>query len=203
MTDPSFHLRTGTSGEQVVGTPGNLLTFQSDGSVAGEPGPSERIPTQMVFTEVFREDWLDTHVAGLQDTRLLPPALQTVHDQFTDPTTGRFTNVTESAACTIGIAGGALTLTATAGTTRMSLLYEAAGGSLAMPQQFASVQVTAQTGVFGAYCGVLLGFVKDANNYVVINWDLAGSVLAVQSKIGGVNHFDANGRRGRELPVDS
>jgi hypothetical protein len=179
----------------VKGTPGHVLTFQDDGeTLQGEAPfvPPERIPTQMVFTEVFKQDWLDTHVAGLQDTRLLPPQLQQVSDQFTDPTTGRFTVVTEATPCGISIAAGALTLTSTAGASRMSLLYEPAGGSLAMPQQFVSVQVTAQTGSFGAYCAVLLGFVKDANNYVVINWNLAGSpAFQVQSKIAGVNHFDA------------
>jgi hypothetical protein len=35
--DPSFRLRAGESGALVTGTPGNVLTFQSDGSVAGEP----------------------------------------------------------------------------------------------------------------------------------------------------------------------
>jgi len=121
----------------------------------------------------------------------MPPNLQQVDDQFTDPTTGRFTNVTESLPCTISIAGGALTLTAPAGASHQSLLYEAAGGSLAMPQQITTVQVTAQTGSFGAYCAVLLGFVKDGNNYVVVNWNLAANTLLIQSKIAGVNHFDA------------
>lgn len=153
--------------------------------------PVERVPTQMIFTEVFRQDWLDPNVAGLADVRLLPPALQTVHDQFTDATTARFTSVTESNDCTIGIAAGALTLTATAGLQRMSLLYEPAGGSLAMPQQFVSVQVTGQTGALGAYCALLCGFVKDGNNYVVINWGATDGTCQIQSKIGGVNHFDA------------
>jgi hypothetical protein len=144
----------------------------------------------MIFTEVFREDWIDQNVAGLPDTRLLPPNLQQVDDQFTDPTTGRFTNTTESVPCTIAIAGGALTLTAAAGAANMSLLSEVAGGSLAMPQQFTSVQVTAQTGSFGAYCAVLLGFRKDGNNYVVVNWNLQANTILIQSKIAGVNHFD-------------
>ncbi len=39
MVDASFKIRAGESGPFVDGTPGNVLTFQSDGSVAGEPAP--------------------------------------------------------------------------------------------------------------------------------------------------------------------
>ncbi len=165
----------------------------SDCCCRPNPVPTpELLPTQMVFTEVFREAWLDPNVLGQQDARLQPPALQSIDDQFTDPTTGRFTLITEATNCTIGIAAGALTLTAPAGVARMSLLTEPAAGSLAMPQQFTSVQVTQQTGTFGAYCAVLLGFAKDGNNYVVANWNLAANAIQIQSKIGGVNHFDAS-----------
>lgn len=36
MTDQKFHLRGGQTGALVSGTPGNVLTFQSDGTLAGE-----------------------------------------------------------------------------------------------------------------------------------------------------------------------
>lgn len=171
--------------------------IQIDDGGPGQPATisanlDERVPTQMVFTEVFHQDWLDTNVAGLQDTRLLPPALQQLQDTFSDATTGRFTNVTESNACTISIAANALTLTAAAGAARMSLLYESGSGSLAMPQQFASVQVTGQTGSFGAYCAILCGFVKDGNNYCVLNWSAQTGTLVIQNKVAGVNHFDTS-----------
>lgn len=35
MSDPKFYLRTGTSGEEVVGTAGHVLQFQADGTVQG------------------------------------------------------------------------------------------------------------------------------------------------------------------------
>ena len=39
MVDPKFHLRAGSTAEVVKGTPGNVLTFQADGTLAGEvPG---------------------------------------------------------------------------------------------------------------------------------------------------------------------
>src|ERR1041385_1788605 len=41
VDDPSFYLRTGDAGEQVVGSAGHVLTFQEDGTVRGEaPGAS-------------------------------------------------------------------------------------------------------------------------------------------------------------------
>lgn len=193
MSDPKYRLRNAQAGGIVGGTPGNVLTIQPDGTVEGEPLPvvPERIPTQMVFTEVFREAWIDQNVAGLPDTRLLPPQLQAVHDQFTDPTTTRFTNVTESNACTISIAAGVLTLSAAAGANRMSLLYEVAGGSLAMPQQFVSVQVTGQTGSLGAYSEAIVGFVKDGANYCVAAWNFANNLIQIHTVVAGSHHFDA------------
>lgn len=37
MVDPAFYVRSGDSGALLEGTPGNVLTFQPDGSLAGEP----------------------------------------------------------------------------------------------------------------------------------------------------------------------
>lgn len=148
----------------------------------------ERIPTQMIFTEVFRQAWFDQTVED--SPRLIPPALQWVDDPFTDTTTGRFTTVTEASAGSISISGGQFTLTNNSGATRMTLVYE--GSPIGMPQLMTTVRVRNRTGTNGAYAAVLLGMVKDSNNYVIINWDTVSGTLTLQSKIGGVGHFDAS-----------
>jgi hypothetical protein len=157
---------------------------------------TERSPTQMALVEVFRQAWLPTTQSGVvnpafQTNRLQPTGLLWVNDPFTDTTFGRFTTVTEATAMTFTLPGSTAVLTspATAG-NKMSLIYE--GAALGMPHTFTSIRVISRTGTNGAYSAVLLGVVKDSNNYIVINWNTVDGTLALQSKIAGVNNFDAS-----------
>jgi len=154
----------------------------------------ERIPTQMVFTEVFRQAWMTPLSSGVpapawQTDRLLPPNLQFIDERFTDPSTARFTNLTEATACTLSIAGGQMTLSAPAGVTRMSFVYLTNGGNLGQNQCIVMMDVDAQTGTNGAYKAILMGWIRDSNNFICLNWNIASNVIGLQTKFGGVNNF--------------
>jgi hypothetical protein len=148
---------------------------------------AERIPTQMVFTEISPGvAWFDPTVSN--NSRLC--AVRTVDDPFTDTTQTRFTPITESQQGTIGISGGQFTLTNNSGaSSRMTLVYENTAPALLMPQLFTSVDVVNRTGSNGAYAAILLGLVKDGNNYFVINWNMVDGTLTIQTKISGSSDF--------------
>jgi len=154
---------------------------------------TERIPTQMVFTEVFKQDWMSTAAAvpkpSWQTNRLQPTGLLWVNDPFTNTTFTRFTTVSESAPMTFTLPGSTAVLTspATAG-NKMSLIYE--GTAIGGPQLFTSVRILSRTGTNGAYSAALLGIVKDSNNYIVINYDTVAQNANLQTKVAGTNHFD-------------
>lgn len=159
----------------------------------GDGGGEELIPTKMAFTEVFRQEWITPTGSGIvnpawQNERLMPAALRFVDEQFTNPSTARFTNVSEATPATLNIAAGQMTLTTAAGSAGMSLVY-LTGIPLGQPQAFAAVTVTGLTGTSPSYQAVLLGFVKDSNNFFCINWNRNANVIGLQVKRGGVNNF--------------
>jgi len=55
MVDQSFYLRAGQEGALAEGTPGNVLTFQTDGKVKGEPAGGGVVRAQWAFlvTQLF------------------------------------------------------------------------------------------------------------------------------------------------------
>jgi hypothetical protein len=166
---------------------------------------TERVPTEMALVEIFREDWMagvspngGATRSGIinpafQTNRLQPTGLLWVNDPFTDTTFGRFTTVSEATPMTFTLPGSTAVLTSpvTAG-NRMSLIYE--GVALGMPHVMASIRIISRTGTDGAYSAVLLGVVKDSNNYIVVNWNTtaASGNLNIQTKIAGVNNFQAD-----------
>jgi hypothetical protein len=193
-------------------------TFQPASTVANDsnvPGDTvrdalnniqtERRPTEMSLAETFREDWMAGVSPNAGNTRsgIINPAFQTnrlqptgllwVNDPFTDTTFTRFTTVTEATAMDFTLPGSTAVLTspATVG-AKMSLIYE--GDPLEMPHVMASIRVVSRTGTDGAYSAVLLGVVKDADNYIVINWNTiaASGNLNIQTKIGGAINFQAD-----------
>jgi hypothetical protein len=173
---------------------GDVVTALADGSPVFAPGSIERLPTQMAFTEVYRQDWLPVTQSGVvnpeyQTNRLQPTELLWVNDPFTDTNPARFTQETEANLCTLGLPGSTATLTATAGVNRMSLIREST--PLEMPHTFISIRVVSRSAGANAYAAVLLGVMLDADNYIVINWNLIDGSLTLQTKIGGVINFDA------------
>mgnify|MGYP001615090392 CR=1 FL=1 len=62
MVDPSFRIRAGSTEQPVKGTPGNVLTFQSDGTLRGEP------PASGGGAPLTAEWWVDpARVGSTQD----------------------------------------------------------------------------------------------------------------------------------------
>lgn len=57
MVDQAFNLRAGDAGPEVTGTPGNVLTFQPDGRVRGEPPGGGGGPLSAVF-------WVDQNTTA-------------------------------------------------------------------------------------------------------------------------------------------
>jgi hypothetical protein len=104
MSDPKFSLRAGESGALVEGTPGNVLTFQSDGTLRGEAPasggavvPSQNVryldaaslvapPTGSVAAPyVDPQDFVDAVVAAGADTSWLLALASGANPDFTVP----------------------------------------------------------------------------------------------------------------------
>lgn len=160
-----------------------LIYSEADGYWVPQPLVTELIPTQMAFTEVFKQAWFD----GATNTTLAPTGLQWVNDTF-DGYDGRFTRITEATQGVLAVSGGSATLTHSNGVTHMDLVRE--GVAIAMPQVMLMVDITARTGTGAGNATVLLGLVKDSDNYIVANWNQQGNDLTIQTKIGGTSHFD-------------
>lgn len=151
------------------------------------PTPStlvERGPLDVTFSNVFKQVWF----GGTVNSRLMPPALQWVNDNFSNTNTSRFTTHTESVLGTFSIANSVLSINAQTNANEvMTLLSE--GNAINAPQFCAMVTVVNTTGTNGAYKGVLLGVAQDGNNYVVMNWDQVAKKITVQTKLSGTSQF--------------
>lgn len=175
------------------------LYFASQG-ITPPPGPNsgERLPTQMALAEVFREDWMAGVATpstrsgvvnpGFQTNKLQPTGLLYVNDPFTNTNPARFTQVTESTNVTLTLPGTTCVLTSPATGAHQSMVYE--GTPLNIPQLMTSVRLVSRTGVNGAYSAILLGIVKDGNNYITLNYDTVANNVNLQTKIGGVINFN-------------
>jgi len=147
---------------------------------------TERTPVELGFTEVINDRtkaWFD----GKTLSQIQPPGLLWVNDPFTDSTTTRFTTVSEATAGSIAISGGQFTITQGTGSSQQNMERE--GAAIGVPQVMISVDLISKTGTAGAYFAALLGIVKDANNYICINFDTANSNANIQFKIAGTATF--------------
>lgn len=149
----------------------------------------ERTPVELAFSEVMNDRskaWFD----GATLSRLQPTGLLWVNDPFTDSTTGRFTTLSEATPGTIAISGGQLTISQTSGGARQNMEYE--GAAIRVPQVCIAVDIVSKSGTAGAYFAALVGIVKDANNYICVNFDTANNNANIQYKIGASTSFSAN-----------
>lgn len=145
----------------------------------------ERIPEEMIFTEVHKRAWFD----GYSINTLCPSGARWVTDDFSDTSTSRFTTFTESTTGSFSISGGSCTITLPSSGGHSLFLVE--GQPINMPQVFVSTTLTATSGTNGSYLACCCGIIKDSNNYIVINHDKANSAVSLQMKIAGTSTFSS------------
>ena len=152
------------------------------------PGGAERLPTEAVFTEVYRSVWFDSTEAT--EYRIQPEALTWVDDDFSDTSLTRFTISSESTQSTPSIASNEFTLTSPAGVVHSAFVSE--GDPIEVPQVFMQVTISDITGTEAAYKAHLLGLIKDSDNYVFLNYNSVNGEVVIQTKVSGVSTFSGS-----------
>ena len=178
-----------------IGIIGDTPTGRMKGITKGELFPQRKL-YETIFSEVLNMEYF----GGTREEAIAPAALNMVSELFDDVSLTRFTQLSESALGTLSIATGQATITHNSGSNKSNFIIE--GDSINMPQVMLSVDLISQTGTVGAYCAVLLGIIKDENNYIVANYSLknVASNLTIQIKIGSSSSFHFAVTKTPELP---
>lgn len=140
-------------------------------------GSFEKVPADLVFSETDNITYFDVQ----------PSALISVNEPFNSDT-GQFTRYTENTQGTFTVSGGQATIVHPAG-GHNDIIVE--GADIGMPQVMVQIQMVSRSGSPSGFDNIGVGIAKDANNFIWAGYDAVNHEVRIQTKIAGVNNFNA------------